>query len=249
VILGGAMDATPHLLIVDDDSEICTLLSSFLGQYGYRVSVATNGGAMMRTLASAKIDLVVLDIMLPGRDGLALCKELRASGRLPIIMLTAIDGEADRVLGLEIGADDYLTKPFSPRELVARIRAVLRRAAGSGSSAPPGADRVYEFAGWRLDVARRQLFSPAGALVMLRTAEFDILLALVERPQRTLTRDQLLDLARGRASSPFDRAIDVHISRLRKRIEADPKEPEMIRTVRSEGYYFAVPVSASGAPP
>ena len=243
------MNPTPHLLIVDDDSEICTLLSSFLSQYGYRVSVATNGGAMMQTLASAKIDLVVLDIMLPGRDGLALCKELRASGRLPIIMLTAIGGEADRVLGLEIGADDYLTKPFSPRELVARIRAVLRRAAASGSGAPPGADKVYEFAGWRLDVVRRQLFSPAGALVMLRTAEFDILLALVERPQRTLTRDQLLDLARGRASSPFDRAIDVHISRLRKRIEADPKEPEMIRTVRSEGYYFAVPVSASGAPP
>jgi two-component system OmpR family response regulator len=243
------MNTTPHLLIVDDDSEICTLLSSFLAQYGFRVSVATNGGAMMQALTSAKIDLVVLDIMLPGRDGLALCKELRAGGRLPIIMLTAIGGEADRVLGLEIGADDYLTKPFSPRELVARIRAVLRRAAGPGSGAPPGADKIYEFAGWRLDVARRQLFSPAGALVVLRTAEFDILLALVERPQRTLTRDQLLDLARGRASSPFDRAIDVHISRLRKRIEADPKEPEMIRTVRSEGYYFAVPVSASGAPP
>lgn len=243
------MNATPHLLIVDDDSEICTLLSNFLGQYGYRVSVATNGGAMMQTLASAKIDLVVLDIMLPGKDGLALCRELRAGGRVPIIMLTAIDGEADRIVGLEMGADDYLTKPFSPRELVARIRAVLRRAAAPGSGAPPGGDKVYEFAGWRLDVPRRQLFSPAGALVVLRTAEFDILLALVERPQRTLTRDQLLDLARGRASSPFDRAIDVHISRLRKRIEADPKEPEMIRTVRSEGYYFAVPVTASGAAP
>ena len=164
-------------------------------------------------------------------------------------MLTAIDGEADRVVGLEMGADDYLTKPFSPRELVARIRAVMRRAAGSGSGAPLGADKVYEFAGWRLDVARRQLISPAGALVMLRTAEFDILLALVERPQRTLTRDQLLDLARGRALSPFDRAIDVHISRLRKRIEADPKEPEMIKTVRSEGYYFAVAVTALGAAP
>ena len=214
-ILSGAMNGTPHLLIVDDDSEICTLLSGFLVQYGFRVSVATNGGAMMQSLASAKIDLVVLDIMLPGKDGLALCRELRAGGRVPIIMLTAIGGEADRVLGLEIGADDYLTKPFSPRELVARIRAVLRRAAGSGSGAPPGADKVYEFAGWRLDVTRRQLFSPAGALVMLRTAEFDILLALVERPQRTLTRDQLLDLARGRASSPFDRAIDVHFSRLR----------------------------------
>ncbi|HEV2100507.1 MAG TPA: response regulator [Stellaceae bacterium] len=243
------MNLTPHLLIVDDDSEICALLSNFLEQTGYRVSVATDGGAMMQTLASAKIDLVVLDIMLPGKDGLALCRELRAAGRLPIIMLTAIDGEADRVVGLEMGADDYLTKPFSPRELVARIRAVLRRVAGSSCGAGLGADKVYEFAGWSLDVARRQLISPAGSLVMLRTAEFDILLALVERPQRTLTRDQLLDLARGRALSPFDRAIDVHISRLRKRIEADPKEPEMIRTVRSEGYYFAVAVTASGATP
>lgn len=243
------MDVTPHLLIVDDDNEICALLSKFLAQYGYRVSVATNGGAMMQTLASAKIDLVVLDIMLPGKDGLALCRELRTGSRVPIIMLTAIDGEADRIVGLEIGADDYLTKPFGPRELLARIRAVLRRAAAPGPGSPPGANQVYEFSGWRLDVARRQLLSPAGALVMLRTAEFDILLALVERPQRTLTRDQLLDLARGRAASSFDRAIDVHISRLRKRIEADPKEPEMIKTVRSEGYYFAVPVSASGATP
>ena len=143
------MNATPHLLIVDDDSEICTLLSSFLAQYGYRVSLATSGGAMMQTLASANIDLVVLDIMLPGKDGLALCRELRASGRLPIIMLTAIDGEADRVVGLEMGADDYLTKPFSPRELVARIRAVLRRAAGPGPGAPPG--------------TVRSMSSPAGA--------------------------------------------------------------------------------------
>lgn len=243
------MNATPHLLIVDDDSEICTLLSNFLEQYGYRVSVATSGGAMMQTLASANIDPVVLDIMLPGKDGLTLCRELRAGGGLPIIMLTAIDGEADRVLGLEMGADDYLTKPFSPRELLARIRAVLRRATAPGPGAPLGANQVYEFAGWRLGVARRQLYSPIGALVTLRTAEFDILLALVERPQHVLTRDQLLDLARGRAASSFDRAIDVHISRLRKRIEADPKEPEMIKTVRSEGYYFAVPVTASGAAP
>jgi two-component system OmpR family response regulator len=241
------MSATPHLLIVDDDTEIGALLSKFLAQYGYRVSVVTSGTEMMQTLTSANIDLVVLDIMLPGKDGLALCRELRAGGSLPIIMLTAIGGEADRIVGLEMGADDYLTKPFSPRELLARIRAVLRRATVFVPGDLSGAGQIYQFAGWRLDAARRQLYSPTGALVMLRTAEFDILLAFVERPQRVLTRDQLLDLARGRAASPFDRAIDVHVSRLRRRIEADPKEPEMIRTVRSGGYYFAATVSVGAA--
>ena len=239
------MNATPHLLIVDDDTEICTLLAKFLAQYGYRVSVAANGDAMMQTLANAQINLVVLDIMLPGKDGLGLCRELRAAGRMPIIMLTALGSETDRIVGLEIGADDYLAKPFNPRELLARIRAVLRRTAvplpGSGTA------RVFEFAGWRLEVARRQLYSPAGALVDLRTAEFDILLALVERPQRVLTREQLLDIARGRATTPFDRSIDVHISRLRRRIETDPKEPAMIKTVRSGGYFFAAPVTFDGA--
>jgi two-component system OmpR family response regulator len=146
-----------------------------------------------------------------------------------------------------MGADDYLTKLFSPRELLARIRAVLRRATVFVPGDLSGTGQIYQFAGWRLDAARRQLYSPTGALVVLRTAEFDILLAFVERPQRVLTRDQLLDLARGRAASPFDRAIDVHISRLRRRIEADPKEPEMIRTVRSGGYYFAATVSVGAA--
>jgi two-component system OmpR family response regulator len=183
--------------------------------------------------------------MLPGKDGLTLCRELRARGKLPIIMLTAIGDETDRVVGLEMGADDYLAKPFGPRELLARIRAVLRRAAvplpGSGTA------RVFVFLGWRLDAARRQLYSPAGALVDLRAAEFDILLALVERPQRVLTRDQLLDIARGRATASFDRSIDVHISRLRRRIEPDPKEPAMIKTVRSAGYFFAAPVTLDNA--
>lgn len=241
------MDAAPHLLVVNDDAEICSLLSKFLAQYGYRVSVAGNGDAMMQTLANAHIDLVVLDIMLPGKDGLTLCRELRARGRMPIIMLTAIGAETDRVVGLEMGADDYLAKPFGPRELLARIRAVLRRIAIPWPGSPPGIPQVFEFAGWRLDVARRQLYSPAGALVDLRTAEFDILLALVERPQRVLTREQLLDLARGRGTTPFDRSIDVHISRLRRRIEADPKEPAIIKTVRSGGYLFAAPVTFDGA--
>jgi two-component system, OmpR family, response regulator len=239
---------TPHLLIVDDEREICSLLSKFLEQYGYRVSVAASGEAMMQTLANARIDLVVLDIMLPGRDGLSLCRELRVQTRLPIIMLTAIGGEADRIVGLEIGADDYLAKPFSPRELLARIRAVLRRTAVPWPGAPPpGTARVFAFLGWRLDAARRQLYAPTGALVDLRAAEFDLLLALVERPQRVLTRDQLLDIARGRTTTPFDRSIDVHISRLRRRIEADPKDPAIIKTVRSGGYVFTAPVIVDGA--
>jgi two-component system, OmpR family, response regulator len=242
-----AMNATPHLLIVDDDKDICSLLSKFLADYGYRVSVAGSGDAMMETLANAHIDLVVLDIMLPGKDGLSLCRELRARGRMPIIMLTAIGGEADRIVGLELGADDYLPKPFAARELLARIRAVLRRTTIPLPGSPPGAARVFHFLGWRFDAARRQLTSPAGALVDLRTAEFDILLALVERPQHVLSREQLLDLTRGRATTGFDRAIDVHISRLRRRIRDDPTEPEIIKTVRNGGYAFAAPVTLEGA--
>jgi two-component system OmpR family response regulator len=203
---------------------------------------------MMQLLEAARIDLVVLDIMMPGDDGLTLCRQLRANGTIPIIMLTAVGSEVDRVVGLEMGADDYLPKPFDARELLARIRAVLRRAAMPPPGSPAGTRRVFEFAGWRLDVTRRQLHSPANARVDLRAAEFDLLLALVERPQHVLTRDQLLDLARGRASTSFDRSIDVHISRLRHRIEVDPKEPELIKTVRSEGYVFTAPVTLNGAP-
>jgi two-component system, OmpR family, response regulator len=236
------MNETRHLLVVDDDRELCVLLSKFLSRHGYRVSVAPNGAAMTQTLKNARIDLVILDIMLPGEDGLSLCRRMRANGATPIIMLTAVGEETDRIIGLEIGADDYLAKPFSPRELLARIRAVLRRASIPATGSPAGVGRVFEFAGWRLDVTRRQLYSPANALVDLRAAEFDLLLALVERPQRVLTRDQLLDLARGRAATSFDRSIDVHISRLLRRIEADPKEPALIKTVRSGGYVFSAPV-------
>jgi two-component system, OmpR family, response regulator len=161
-------------------------------------------------------------------------------------MLAAIGGETDRIVGLDMGADDYLAEPFGPREFLARIRAVLRRTALPTPGAPAGTVLVFEFAGWRLDVARRQLYSPARALVDLRAAGFDILLALVERPQRVLSREQLLDIARGRATTPFDRSIDVHISRLRRRIEDDPKEPTIIKTVRSGGYVFAAPVMLEG---
>jgi two-component system, OmpR family, response regulator len=241
------MNTTAHLLIVDDDKEICVLLSRFLAQHGYRVSVAHDGKAMMRTLEAARIGLIVLDLMLPGTDGLALCRHIRASSRVPVIMLTAKGEDTDRIIGLEMGADDYLPKPFNPRELLARIRAVLRRAGDPAGG--PGIDtaRVFEFAGWRLDIARRQLFSPTHALVPLRASEFDLLLALVERPQRVLNRDQLLDLSRGRVGNVFDRSVDVQISRLRSKIEPDPKEPQLIKTVRSGGYVFAARVAVDGA--
>ena len=239
------MDATPHLLIVDDDKETCALLSKFLAQHGYRVSVAHDGRAMRRLLDGARINLIVLDLMLPGENGLTICQKLRSDNSVPIIIQTALGEETDRILGLEMGADDYLPKVASPRELLARIRAVLRRAgvreAGEGSAQ----DKALEFNGWRLDVVRRQLFSPSGALVPLRASEFEVLLALTERPQRVLNREQLLDLARGRAADNLDRSIDVLISRLRRKIEVDPKEPALIKTVRHGGYVFAAPVTTA----
>jgi two-component system, OmpR family, response regulator len=244
--MADAMSATPHLLIVDDDKETCTLLSRFLTRYGYRVSIAHDGKAMTQVLETARITLIVLDVMLPGEDGLTLCRQLRAKSAVPIIMLTAMGEETDRIIGLEMGADDYLPKAANPRELLARIRAVLRRAGAPETELATGKGRVLKFGGWCLDVAQRQLFSPAQALVPLRASEFDLLQALVERPQRVLNRDQLLDLARGRAANSFDRSVDVLISRLRRKIEADPKEPAFIKTVRSGGYVFSATVRVSG---
>jgi two-component system, OmpR family, response regulator len=237
------MDKQPHLLVVDDDREIRTLISQFLTKHGYRVSSARDGAEMMQVLDSSRIDLIVLDLMMPGEDGLALCRRLRAqpgpSGAIPIIMLTAMGEETDRIVGLEMGADDYLPKPFNPRELLARVKAVLRRATGLpvGSSAEP-VNRGMTFEGWRLDIAKRELWSPDKVLVQLSAGEFDLLVAFAEHPQRVLTRDQLLDLARGRSAMPFDRSIDVQVSRLRRKIEPDPKEPTLIKTVRSGGYIF-----------
>jgi two-component system, OmpR family, response regulator len=234
----------PHLLIVDDDKELCSLLSKFLSRHGYRVSVAHNGGEMASTLEASRVNLVILDLMLPGEDGLVLCRRLRATSTLPIIMLTAISDETDRIIGLEMGADDYLAKVPNPRELLARVRAVLRRAGPPEARASVDQKRILEFAGWRLDVTHRQLFSAKNALVPLRAGEFDLLLALAERPQRVLSRDQLLDLSRGRTANVFDRSIDVQISRLRRKIEPDPKEPTLIKTVRSGGYILAANVVA-----
>jgi two-component system, OmpR family, response regulator len=237
------MESSPHLLIVDDDREIRELLSKFLRKHGFRVSVAIDGREMRKALADRAIDLVVLDLMLPGEDGLSLCRRLRSESNIPVIMLTAMGEETDRIVGLEIGADDYLAKPFNPRELLARIKAVLRRAGASAvhaarAAGEPSAARAH-FDGWTLDVGKRELISPSGVLVPMSSGEFALLAAFVAHPQRVLSRDQLLDLARGRDAQPFDRSIDVQVSRLRRKIENDPREPALIKTVRGGGYLFA----------
>ena len=219
------------------------MLAHFLAKHGYRVEVAADGRAMRKALADWRIDLIVLDLMLPGEDGLVLCRRLRAESSIPVIMLTAMGEDIDRIVGLEIGADDYVSKPFNPRELLARIKAVLRRA--GGPQGPRGAHRegtAFAFAGWRLDPAARKLSAPDGADVALTAGEFELLAALVEHPRRVMSREQLLDLTRGREAAPFDRSIDVQVSRLRRKLETDPSRPELIKTVRNGGYVFTAAV-------
>jgi two-component system OmpR family response regulator len=236
------MSGAPHILIVDDHREIRDLVSRALVKEGFRVSAAGDGRAMRKVLADSRIDLILLDLMLPGEDGLSLCRALRADSDIPIIMLTAKGEEIDRVVGLEMGADDYLPKPFGSRELIARIRAVLRR--GHRNDQPkPGKRGHYRFDRWRLDAAARELLRDDGVTVPLSTGEYDLLMAFVERPQRVLSRDQLLDLARGRAASTFDRSIDTQVSRLRRKIERDPADPKIIKTVWGGGYSFTAAVS------
>ncbi|HXH04300.1 MAG TPA: response regulator [Candidatus Competibacteraceae bacterium] len=235
------MNSSPHVLIVDDDREIRELLQDFLGRHGYRVQAVGDGRAMFKALETGRYDLIVLDLMLPGEDGLSLCRRLRTVSNLPVVMLTALGEETERILGLEMGADDYLAKPFSPRELLARIRAVLRRS-GTRQPAAGSLGQVLSFAGWRLDLARRELRSPDDVLVPLTSGEFELLAAFAEHPQRVLSREQLLDLTKGRDALPFDRSIDVQLSRLRRKIERDPKAPELIKTVRSGGYIFTAAV-------
>ena len=232
------MNAGPHILIVDDHREIRDLVSRALAKDGFRVSSAGDGKAMRAVMADARIDLVLLDLMLPGEDGFTLCRALRAESDIPIIMLTAKGDEVDRVIGLELGADDYVPKPFGSRELIARIRAVLRR--NPARTAPAAQDRAkrYRFDNWTFDVDRRELLSEESVATPLSTGEFDLLLVLVEHPQRTLSRDQLLDLARGRAATVFDRSMDTQVSRLRKKIERDPGDPKLIKTVWGGGYIF-----------
>ena len=239
------MDTKPHILVVDDDREIRDLVQRFLRKHGFRVTTAADGREMRRAMETGRFDLIVLDLMLPGEDGLSLCRWVRSTSNLPVIMLTAMGEDTDRIIGLEMGADDYIPKPFNPRELLARVRAVLRRAESESPRGSAIVARVLTFDGWRIQPARRELFRPDGGLVPLTSGEFDLLLALAERPQRVLTRDQLLDLTRGRESIPFDRSIDVQISRLRRKIEDDPADPARIKTVRGGGYLFAAEVEDS----
>lgn len=235
----------PHLLIVDDDRDILTLLTGFLQKHHYRVSVAEDGEAMFSVIERQAVDLIILDIMLRKEDGFSLCTRLRTSSKIPVIMLSAMADHTDRVVGLEIGADDYLTKPFDQRELLARVKAVLRRTSDRHAASETPTRPLLHFGGWQLDVARRELRSADKSLVMLSGGEFDLLLSLVEHPQRVLTRDQLMDLARGSTHAAYDRSIDVQISRLRHKLEDDPKNPTLIRTVRNGGYMFSVTVKRS----
>lgn len=238
------MASSPHILIVDDHKEIRELVAKFLIKDGFRASTAADGREMQKILADSKIDLIVLDLMLPGDDGLVLCRQLRSESFIPVIMLTAKDEEIDRVLGLEMGADDYVTKPFSSRELLARIKAVLRRAQSLPSSQEILDEEYCHFADWKLNMAKRELVSADDVIIPLSTGEYDLLHAFINHPQRVLSRDQLLDIARGRSSSPFDRAIDTQVSRLRRKLEKDPKDPEIIKTVWGGGYIFTASVTS-----
>jgi two-component system OmpR family response regulator len=235
---------TPHLLVVDDHRDIREALARYLGKHGYRVSTAESAAAARRALETARIELVVLDLMMPGEDGLALCRQLRAKadGGVPIIMLTAMAEDTDRVVGLEMGADDYLTKPFNPRELLARIKAVLRRTHSLPPQPAQPPARQLRFDRWTLDSARRELVGPDGVAVPLSTAEFLLLGAFLRHPGMVLSRDQLLDITRGRDAVPFDRSVDNQVSRLRKKIERDPRRPELIKTHWGGGYSFTAEV-------
>ena len=238
------MQSVPHILIVDDHRDIRDLVSRALIKESFRVSTAANGQAMRKIMADSRIDLILLDLMLPGEDGLSLCRTLRAESNVPIIMLTAKGEEVDRVIGLEMGADDYLPKPFGSRELIARIKAVLRRSPEKVSKGDTDQrPKSYQFDRWGLDTGTRALLRGDGVTVPLSTGEYDLLIALVERPQRVLNRDQLLDLARGRSATGLDRSIDTQVSRLRKKLEIDPSDPKIIKTVWGGGYLFTPAVT------
>lgn len=240
--------ASVHVLIVDDDHRIRAMLGRFLTDHGLRVSQASDGREMFAICDSARIDVIVLDVMMPGEDGLSLCRRMRVQSPVPIILLTAMSNETDRIIGLEIGADDYVVKPFNPRELLARVRAVTRRLNAASINTQRPMVAIYEFGGWQLNASRRTLLSPGGALTDLTSGEFDLLLVFLEHPQRVMNRDQLQDLARGRMSQSYDRSIDVQISRLRRKIEANPQDPVFIKTIRNEGYFFTAPVALTQDP-
>lgn len=243
------MEHADHILVVDDDREIRQLVASYLEKNGLRATAAADGREMRAVLEASAVDLIVLDVMMPGEDGLTLCRNLRAGRHraIPVLMLTARDDQTDRIIGLEMGADDYLTKPFAARELLARIKAVLRRT----RMLPPNlqvteASRLIAFGRWRLDATARHLLDPDGTVVALSGAEFRLLRVFLDHPNRVLNRDQLLNLTQGRDAEHFDRSIDLLVSRLRQRLQDDAREQSYIKTVRSEGYVFSMPVTLLG---
>jgi DNA-binding response OmpR family regulator len=235
--------ATSHVLVVDDDPDLCDLVCEYLGRNDFRVTAVNTGKQMLEVIGREAIDLLLLDLRLRGEDGMRLARTLRESSKMPIVILTGQLEEADRVMGLELGADDYVTKPFSLRELLARIRAVLRRT--QAEVAAPGRDetlRAYRFSGWELNVRLHRLQSPQGERIEISKGEFSLLCAFLSSPQRVLTRDQLLELSRLHSTEVYDRSIDVQILRLRRKLEMDPSHPQFIRTERGAGYYFDAPV-------
>ena len=240
-----AMSVAPHILVVDDDADMRQLVFDYLGEFGLRVTCVPDGKTMRRQLVESVVDLVLLDLKLPVEDGMSIARELRTRSSIPIIMLTGRRDDVDRIMGLELGADDYLTKPFNPRELLARIRTILRRTQSHPPARSDGQPlRAFRFAGWELDMRTRRLTSADGERVELTHAEFALLNAFLGTPQRILSRDQLLELSRGYDDDTFDRSIDVQILRLRRKIEADPSRPDLIKTERGAGYFFNAKVDA-----
>jgi two-component system OmpR family response regulator len=237
-----ASTGEPHILLVDDERSIRDPLAQYLGRNGLRVTRAKDVAEARQALAAYGVDLILLDIMMPGEDGLALCAQIRATSGIPVILLTARAEETDRIVGLEIGADDYVTKPFSPRELLARIKSVLRRAGERPSRLRAADAQAYAFGPWVLRTGERELIDPEGVAVPLSTGEYNLLLALVTHARRVLTRDQLLDLAEGRELAAFERSVDNMVSRLRRKIEPDPRNPTLLKTVRGGGYMLAADV-------
>jgi DNA-binding response OmpR family regulator len=231
------MADTGHILVVDDQKEICEVVREYLSGEGYKVSVAHDGPGMRRSMQQSQVDLVILDLMLPGEDGLTLARQLRETSNVGILILTGRGETVDRIIGLEMGADDYLPKPFHLRELLARVKSVLRRVSARDGEKPKSRTKA-RFAGWNLDLATRELLSPKGDEVRLTTGEFDLLAAFVNNANQVLSRDRLLDLARNREAGPFDRTIDVQVGRLRRKLEEDPERPTIIKTVRGTGYIF-----------
>ncbi len=240
------MESLSRIAVVEDDPEISRMMTSYMTDNGFEVESVRSGRDLDRVLSAGKIDCVILDVGLPGEDGLSICRRLRGKSAVPIIMVTGRGTDTDRIVGLELGADDYLPKPFNPRELLARVRAVMRRSAAA-EPAQTEAPQVLVFEHWRLDMARRQLFAPGGAPRSLTSGEFNILSIFCQHPRKVLSRDDLLDLLHGRAAAVFDRSIDVQISRLRRKIETNLKDPSFIKTVRYGGYFFTPQVTAVAA--